>query len=395
MDDLQKMTDQLTTTELILGAGARYTCHEVYTITQAFLDIPSNVNEIDLIETTPDTLSRDDYLPPLLTHLRTTAGDRIYSLSFNRLSWRNFKDQALWHNALTSFPAVQNLELFDIQCTEAQFFSIVGSLPRKMRLFWTRSIRIDEYEAHAGAFYPSYDPPAMIRTGEHGPQASMINMEIATHMDLVLFSRVASRNSHLKISRVNDLRVRQHGIARPAWDAYIGSRLSAIMSAIVEPGQIPTLHLGPFEFDGGNIPAPLFLRRVVDLKITVSLFHKGPCLKWWTVTLNRLAPPCAIETLEIRVEVDTDALPFRASFLRGVPREWVAFDAALSRASPVIERIKLSLCGLTDKRHSENYNWADIMEWLEDVCIKNAQETYEKKGPSYFEVTDDSAHDSN
>ncbi|KAK0185471.1 hypothetical protein F5146DRAFT_181802 [Armillaria mellea] len=247
-DDLQKMTDQLTTTELILGAGARYTCREVYTITQAFLDIPSNVNEIDLFETTPDTLSQDDYLPVLLTHLKTTVGDNIHSLSFSKLSWRNFKNPSLWHNSLTSFPAVQNLELFDIRCTEAQFFSIVNSLPREMRLFWTRSIRIDEYEAHAGEFRPGYDAPDMIKAGEHGPQASMVNMEIATHTDLVLFSRVASRNSHLKITRVDDLRVRQHGIARPAWDAYIGTRLSAIMRAIVEPGQIPTLHLGPFEF---------------------------------------------------------------------------------------------------------------------------------------------------
>ncbi|KAK0244762.1 hypothetical protein EDD85DRAFT_211878 [Armillaria nabsnona] len=395
-DDLQKMTDQLTAMELILGAGARYTCREVYTITQAFLDIPSNVNEIDLFETTPDTLSQDDYLPLLLTHLKTTVGDNIYSLSFSRLSWRNFKDPVLWHNALTSFPAVQNLELFDIQCTEAQFFSIVDSLPSEIRLFWTRSIRIDEYEAHAGEFDPSYDTPDKIRAGEHGPQASMVNMEIATHTDLVLFSRVASRNSYLKISGVDDLRVRQYGVARLAWDAYIGSRLSVIMRAIVEPGQIPTLHLGPFDFDGEDIPAPLFLRRVVDLNITISLFNEGPCLEWWTATLNRLTFPCAIETLEIRVEVDTDALPTGASFLTGVPREWVAFDEALCHAASIIERIKLSLCGLTDKQHPTNYNWADIMEWLEDACIKNAQETYGKKGSSYFEseVADDSADDS-
>ncbi|KAK0492323.1 hypothetical protein EDD18DRAFT_510635 [Armillaria luteobubalina] len=395
MDKLLKMTDQITDTELILGAGARYSCREAYSIARAFLAIPSNVKEIVLIETTPDTLSRDDYLPPLLTHLRTTIGNRIYSLSFSKLSWRNFKDQALWHDALTSFPAVQNLELFDIQCNEAQFFSIVGSLPRKVRLFWTRGIRIDEYEAHAGAFEPTHDYPAMIRTGEHGPQVSMVNMEIATHTDLLLFSRIASRYSHLKISRVDDLRVRQHGIARPAWDGYIVDRLSAIMAAIVEPGQIPTLHLGPFEFNGLHIPAPLFLTRVVDLQITVSLFHERSCLNWWTATLNKLTPSRAIETLEIRVEVDTDALPFGASFLSGVPREWVVFDTALCRASLVIERIKLSLCGLADKPHPENYNWANIMKWLEDSCIKNAQVTYEKKGPSYFEVMDDSTYDSN
>ncbi|KAK0438675.1 hypothetical protein EV421DRAFT_1738422 [Armillaria borealis] len=155
-DDLQKMTDQLTAMELILGAGARYTCREVYTITQAFLDIPSN--------TTPDTLSQDDYLP-LLSHPSENglSAITIYSLSFSRLSWHNFKDPS---SGITPSPRSQpskNLELFDIQCTEAQFFSIVDSLPSEMRLFWTRSIRIDEYEAHAGEFDPSYDSPDKIQ----------------------------------------------------------------------------------------------------------------------------------------------------------------------------------------------------------------------------------------
>ncbi|KAK0460228.1 uncharacterized protein EV420DRAFT_1535729 [Desarmillaria tabescens] len=387
MDDdyLEKMTEQLIATELILGTGARYSCREAYMIAQAFLDFPSEVTEIDLIETTPDTLSQDGYLPILLTHLQTTVCGKIHSLFFSGLCWRNFKDPVVWHNALTSFPSIQNLELSNIQCTEAQFFSIIDSLPSEMRLFWTRGMRIDEYEAHAGEFVPSYDNPREIRAGERGPQASMVNMEIATHTDLVLFSRVASRHSHLKISGVDDLRVRRYGLARPAWDTYIGARLSAIMHAIVEPGQIPTLHLGPFDFDKENPPAPLFLKCIVDLKIAVSLFSEGPSLDWWTSTLNKLAVPCSIETLEIRVEVDTDALPTGASFMVDVPREWVTFDEALCRAAPVIERIKLSLCGLTDKRHPENYNWGDLMEWLEDVCIKSAQEVYEKKGPSYFE----------
>lgn len=388
MDDnyLQRMIDQLAAKELIFGAGAHFSCSEVYTTAQAFLNMPSIVTEIDLYETTPDTLSQDDYLPFLLTHLQTTVGKNIGSLSFTRLSWRNFKDPVLWHNALTSFPAVQNLELFDIQCTEAQFFSIVNSLPSEMRLFATQSIHIDEYEAQAGQFIPSCDTPEEISAGEHGPRANMVNMEIATHTDLVLFSRLASRNSHLKISGVDDLKVRQYGIARPPWDAYICSRLSAIMRAIVEPGQIPTLHLGPFDFASDDIPEPLFLKNIVDLTITISLFNEKPCLDWWTATLNRLAFPCTIETFEIRVEVDTDALPTGASFLMGVPpQEWAAFDEALCHAALIIEKIKLSLCGRADKQDPENYKWGDIMEWLEDACIRNAQEMYERKGLSYFE----------